>query len=416
MFEDLEFNFSNDSNGRLVYTVTQISNEIKLILEDSYPAVWIQGEISNFKLYNSGHMYFNIKDANAQIKAVIFQNTDINLSFAPEDGMKVLVYGRVSSYPKRGDYQVVVNRMELYGKGELYEAYEKLKKKLEAEGLFADSAKKPMPYVVNRIGIITSQDGAALRDILKVTENLNANVEILICPARVQGKEAEKEVSKAIEYLNSHHKNLDVLLVGRGGGSIEDLWAFNTESVARAIFASEIPVVSCVGHEVDFTIADFVADMRSPTPSAAAEMVLRSGNDIKKRIEFLRESLIEAMNFILNDYGAKLDGLMSSRALTKPHLIYEDKISYLDGLDNRLLVNIRRIFESKSEKLKDISHKLDIVSPLSVLKRGFSVCFDSDNNIIKDSETVNAGDNIGVKLASGTLNAEVKSCEKTVEF
>ncbi|MCA6079468.1 MAG: exodeoxyribonuclease VII large subunit [Endomicrobium sp.] len=416
MSEDLEFDFSNDNSGRLIYTVTQISNGIKLILEDSYPAVWIQGEISNFKLYNSGHMYFSIKDANAQIKAVIFQNIGINLSFVPENGMKVLVYGRVSSYPKRGDYQMVVNRMELYGKGKLYEAYEQLKKKLEAEGLFDGNAKKPMPYVVNRMGIVTSQDGAALRDILKVAENLNANIEILIYPVRVQGKEAEKEIPKAIEYLNSHHKNLSVLLVGRGGGSIEDLWAFNTESVARAIFASEIPVVSCVGHEVDFTIADFVADMVSPTPSAAAEMVLRSGNGIKKRIEFLSESLIEAMNFTLSDCGAKLDRLASSRALTKPHLIYEDKISYLDGLDNRLLVNIRRAFELKSEKVKNISHKLDIVSPLSVLKRGFSVCFDSANKIIKDSKNVSAGDDISIKLASGTLNAEVKSCEKAVEF
>ncbi len=249
-----------------------------------------------------------------------------------------------------------------------------------------------------------------LRDILKVIDSLNANVEILICPVRVQGKEAEKEIPQAIEYLNSRHKDLDVLLVGRGGGEAEDLWAFNTESVARAIFASEIPVVSCVGHEVDFTITYFVADMRAPTPSVAAEMVLRSRNDIKKRVELLRESLSGAINFILDNRGVELDSLISSRALTKPYLIYEDKISYLDELDSRLLKSIGRLFESKSENLENVSRRLDIVSPLSVLKRGFSICFDSSNEIIKDSKNVNDGDDISIKFASGSLNAQVKSC------
>ncbi|GHT08620.1 exodeoxyribonuclease 7 large subunit [Endomicrobiia bacterium] len=412
MSEDLEFNCGgNSGDGRLIYTVTQISDEIKLILEDSYPTVWIRGEISNFKLYNFGHIYFNIRDKNAQIRAVVFRNTGISLSFSPEDGMKVLVYGRVSSYPKRGDYQVIVSRIERYGRGELYEAYEKLKEKLKAEGFFDESAKKPIPDIVSRIGIVTSQDGAALRDILKVIDSLNANVEILIYPVRVQGKEAEKEIPQAIEYLNSRHKDLDVLLVGRGGGAVEDLWAFNTESVARAIFASEIPIVSCVGHEVDFTIADFVADMRAPTPSAAAEMVLRSRNYIKTRIELLGESLSRAINFILGDRSAELDRLISSRALTKPRLIYEYKISYLDELGSRLLKSIGRLFESKSENLENVSRRLDIVSPLSVLKRGFSICFDSNNEIIKDSKNVNVGDDISIKFASCSLNAQVKSYE-----
>jgi exodeoxyribonuclease VII large subunit len=229
---------------------------------------------------------------------------------------------------------------------------------------------------------------------------------------RVQGKEAEKEIPQAIEYLNSRYKDLDVLFVGRVGGSAEDLWAFNTELVARAIFASEIPVVSRIGHEVDFTIADFVADMRAPTPSAATEMVLRSRNDIKRRIvELLRESLSRAINFILDDRGAELDRLISSRMLAKPYLIYEDKIFYLSELDSRLLKSIGRLFESKSENLGNVSHRLDIVSPLSVLKRGFSICFDSGNEIIKDSKNVNTGDDISIKFASGSLNAQVKSYE-----
>ncbi len=412
MSEDLEFDCGgNRGDGRLIYTVTQISDEIKLILEDFYPTVWILGEISNFKLYNSGHIYFNIKDKNTQIRVVIFQSASIKLTFSPKDGMKVLICGRVSSYPKRGDYQVIVNRMERCGSGELYEAYGELKERLKAEGFFDESAKKPIPDIVNKIGIVTSQDGAALCDILKVIDSLNANIETLIYPVRVQGKEAEKEIPQAIEYFNSRHKDLDVLLVGRGGGSVEDLWAFNMESVARAIFASEIPVVSCIGHEVDFTIADFVADMRAPTPSAAAEMVLRSRNDIKKRIEFLRESLNGAINFILYDRSVELDKLILSRALTKPYLIYEDKISYLAELDNRLLKSIGSLFKSKSENLGNVSHRLDIVSPLSVLKRGFSICFDSNNEVIEDSKDVNVGDDISIRFASGSLNAKVKSCE-----
>jgi len=400
---------NNDNDERLIYTVSQISAEIKLILEDSYPCVWVQGEISNFKLYNSGHMYFSVKDANAQIKAVMFQNANIGLTFAPEDGMKVLVYGRVSSYPKYGDYQIIVNHMEQYGKGELYEAYEKLKKKLDLEGLFDESVKKTIPDIVNKIGVVTSQDGAALHDILRVIYNLKVDVEVLICPARVQGRDAEKEIPKAIKYLNDNYKDLDVLLIGRGGGSIEDLWAFNTEVVARAIFNSKIPTVSCVGHEVDFTIADFVADMRAPTPSAAAEMVLRKRSVISGQVEQLQNSLNNAMDLIFNNYLERFERLKSSRSLIKPHLIYEDKIAYVDDMGERLKNNTERLFETKSERLKNAAHKLNILSPLAVLERGFSICFDSNNKIIKNSNEVKKGDIVNIKLASGGFNAEVKS-------
>ncbi|MDR3196201.1 MAG: exodeoxyribonuclease VII large subunit [Endomicrobium sp.] len=404
MFEE-----TDNNDGRLIYTVSQISAEIKLILEDSYPGVWVQGEISNFKLYNSGHMYFSVKDANAQIKAVMFQNANTGLIFAPEDGMKVLVYGRVSSYPKYGDYQIIVNRMERYGKGELCEASEKLKKKLELEGLFDESVKKPISDIVNKIGVVTSQDGAALRDILRVIYNLKANVEVLICPARVQGKEAEKEISKAIEYLNDNHKDLDVLLIGRGGGSMEDLWAFNAEVVARAIFNSKIPTVSCVGHEVDFTIADFVADMRAPTPSAAAEMVLRQRSVITGQIKRLQDSLNNEMDFILNNNFQRVERLKSSRSLLKPHLMYEDKTAYVDDMGRRLSNGVERLCSLKADKIKNIAHKLNMLSPLSVLERGFSICFYGDNKIVKNSKDVKQGEIVNIKLASGGFKAEVKS-------
>lgn len=411
MNQDLEFNFENGSendDGRLIYTVTQISDEIKTILEDSYPGVWLQGEISNFKLYNSGHMYFNLKDENAQINAVMFRNANTGLTFAPEDGMKVLVYGRISSYPKRGDYQIIVNQMEQYGRGDLFEAYEKLKKKLTEEGLFDENSKKEIPLLVNKIGIVTSQDGAALHDILKVLNDLNANVEVLIYPVRVQGKEAEKEIPQAISYLNKNHKDLDVLLVGRGGGSIEDLWAFNTEPVARAIYESDIPVVSCVGHEVDFTIADFTADMRAPTPSAAAEMVIRRKSEAKRQIENIKENLINAIETVFDDRNRRLELLAASRAFVKPHLIYEDKITYVDDLDDRLCSAVRRLTEAKEEKLKNTYHKLDLVSPLSVMKRGFSICFNDEGKIIKEAENVVLGSNIDIKLAKGNLKARVE--------
>jgi exodeoxyribonuclease VII large subunit len=339
----------------------------------------------------------------------MFKNIAVNLAFTPEDGMEVLVYGRISSYLKYGDYQIIVNHMEQYGKGKLYEAYEQLKQKLAKEGLFDESLKKNIPDFVNKIGIVTSKDGAALSDILKVIDSLNVNIEILIYSVRVQGKEAEKEIPRAIEYLNAHHKDLEVLLVGRGGGSVEDLWAFNTEPVARAIFNSKIPVISCVGHEIDFTIADFVADMRAPTPSAAAEMILRNRKNIESKIKQLEESLKNAISSVFENCKEKLKIIGLARALTKPYLIYEDKTAYVDELENKLSNNINRLLDSKFEKVKNLSHKLDIVSPLSILKRGFSVCFDDNNQVIKDAKDVNVGDTVNVKLSQGRFSALVKT-------
>jgi len=410
MSEDLELDFSNhkEDDGRLIYTVTQLNNEIKTVLEDTYPGIWLQGEISNFKLYNSGHMYFNVKDENAQINAVMFQGANTSLTFAPENGMKVVVYGRVSAYPKRGDYQIIVNHMEQSGRGDLFAAFEKLKAKLEKEGLFDPSVKKELPRLINKIGVVTSRDGAALHDILKVLKELEAGVEVLIYPVRVQGSEAETEIAQAIRYLNRHHKELDVLLAGRGGGSIEDLQAFNTESVARAIFESKIPVISCVGHEVDFTIADFVADLRAPTPSAAAEMAVRGKNELRNIVGRAKDSLINEMNFIVDDYSEKIEILAASRALQKPHLIYEDKMAEIDMLGERLGFGIKKIVDYKSVEVISASQKLELVSPLGVLKRGFAICKYASGVIVKDAGILKSGDSIGVKLAKGSFEAKVE--------
>jgi len=412
--DKFEFNFSDheENDGKLIYTVSQINDEIKNMLEDVYPGIWITGEISNFRLYSSGHMYFNIKDENSQINAVMFQHANSSLNFRPEDGMQVLVYGRISAYPKRGDYQIIVNTMQQQGKGALSEEFERLKKKLQKEGLFEESAKKPVPEMINKIGIITSKDGAALHDILEVLNNLEADVEVLIYPVRVQGSEAEIEIPQAIKYLNENYGDLDVLLVGRGGGSIEDLWAFNTEPVARAIFNSDIPVISCVGHEIDFTISDFAADLRAPTPSAAAEMAVRGTNALKVRFNGLKEMLFDNMDFIIENAQAKLVSLSSSRAFTKPHLIYEDKIAYVDDLGKRAERSFSNLLKFKTEKIDNIMHKLDLVSPLSVLKRGYSICRDTDGQIVKDADAVKTDDNILLKLAQGSLKAKVSGVEK----
>ncbi|MDR2066323.1 MAG: exodeoxyribonuclease VII large subunit [Endomicrobium sp.] len=404
---DLNESFNN-SQDRLIYTVSQISNKIKLILEDSYPAVWVRGEISNFKIYSSGHTYFNIKDSSSQIRVVMFKNASVGLGFEPKNGDEVLIFGRISTYLKSGDYQIIVNRMEQYGQGLLYDAYEKLKSKLAKEGLFDQEHKKKIPDIVNKIGIVTSKDGAALYDILKVINSLNVNVDVLIYPARVQGEQAEKEIIRAIEYLNIHRKDLDVLFVGRGGGQLEDLLAFNSETVARSIFRSKIPTVSCVGHEVDFTIADFVADLRAPTPSAAAEIVLRKKIELQKRLAFLKTELCNVMDNTLSNCRQYLTKLKNSKALTRPQDLYKEKIDYVNEVSGKLLKNIERIVYYKTEKLENVSHKLQILSPYNVFKRGFAICFDEKNKVVKSAKDVDIGQQIKVQLYVGNLYAEVK--------
>ncbi|MDR0617307.1 MAG: exodeoxyribonuclease VII large subunit [Endomicrobium sp.] len=405
----LELNKSfNNSQNRLIYTVSQISNEIKLILEDSYPAVWVKGEVSNFKLYSSGHTYFNIKDSNSQIRAVMFKNASAGLGFEPKNGDEVLIFGRISTYLKSGDYQIIVNRMEQYGQGLLYNEYEKLKNKLAKEGFFDQEHKKKIPDIVNKIGIVTSKDGAALYDILKVINSLNVNVDVLIYPARVQGEQAEKEIVTAIEYLNIHHKDLDVLFVGRGGGQLEDLLAFNSEDVVRSIFRSKIPTVSCVGHEIDFTIADFVADLRAPTPSAAAEIVLREKIELQKRLAFLKTDLHSCIDNTLSNCRQYLTKLKNLKALTRPQDLYKEKIDYVNELSSKLLRNIGRVVHYKTEKLENVSHNLQILSPYNIFKRGFAICFDGKNKIIKSSKNVYIGQQIKVQLDIGNLYAEVK--------
>lgn len=399
---------SMNLEGRKIYSVTELNREIKVILEDAYPDVWLEGEVSNFRVYSSGHMYFSLKDADAQISAVIFQGSGRLLKFALEDGLKVIARGRVSTYPKRGEYQIIINFVEPAGKGALQLAFEQLKAKLEKEGLFAPEHKKSIPLLPQKIGIVTSPTGAAIRDILTIIERRFANVEILIYPARVQGDEAKGEISEAIRYLNEHHPDIDVLLVGRGGGSYEDLWAFNEEVVARAIYASKIPVISCVGHEIDYTIADFVADLRAPTPSAAAELVVKNKVELNDKLKNLRQHLMNRMQFIVTYFEQRINHLSSCRALTRPQEIFEERIQQVDDLFARLSRSSKQRLESFEKDFRRFAEKLQLLSPLNVIGRGYAICWKlPENTIIKEVSNIKQGDLIKTKLRDGEFTGTV---------
>lgn len=397
------------NDGRKIYTVSELNREIKVVLEDSYPDIWLEGEISNFKVYSSGHMYFSLKDADAQISAVMFQGVNRFLKFKLEDGLKVIVRGKISSYPKRGDYQILINFVEPAGLGALQLAFEQLKAKLEKEGLFSRERKRPIPQLPQKIGIVTSPTGAAIRDILSVIDRRFANVEILLYPVRVQGDEAKQEIADAIAYLNAHYPRLDVLLVGRGGGSYEDLWAFNEEIVARAIAASKIPVISCVGHEVDFTIADFVADLRAPTPSAAAELVVKNKAELLDKIKNFQQHLSNQMQFMLSKYDERINYFAQSRALTNPAEIFEERLQEIDELFNSMTECQKRLIENKERDTRQLSEKLDLLSPLGILKRGYAICWMGEQNVLlNNTDNLKPEDRLRIKLGRGEFSAKVE--------
>ena len=397
------------TEGRKVYTVSELNREIKVVLEDTYPEIWVEGEISNFKTYSSGHMYFSLKDQEAQISAVIFQGVNRSFKFKLEDGLKVIARGRVTAYPKRGEYQIIINLIEPSGKGALQLAFEQLKAKLEKEGLFDQTRKRPIPLLPKRIGIVTSPTGAAIRDILTVINRRFSEVEILIYPVRVQGDEAKYDIVSAIEYLNSAYPETDVLLVGRGGGSYEDLWAFNEEIVARAIASSRIPVISCVGHEIDFTIADFVADLRAPTPSAAAELVVKDKSELVDRIGNLQQHLINHMHFMLQQYADKIRYLSQSRALRNPVELIDERLQEMDDYLDSLLQSLRQKIDNNERDIKNFAGKLNLLSPLNILGHGYSICWKyPENTIVKNVSALKVDDSVKVMVHRGEFIGKVQ--------
>lgn len=367
--------------------------------------VYIKGEISNFKHHYTGHMYFTLKDEKSLIKCIMFKTYTTNLNFVPKDGMKVLILGTVSVFERDGIYQIYCKAMQEDGIGDLYAKYEKLKNKLESEGLFNQQYKKQIPFMPKVIGVLTSQTGSVIRDIINVSTRRNPNIYLRLLPVPVQGEGAADKIADAIRLMND--KNLaDVIIIARGGGSIEDLWPFNEEIVARAIFESKLPVISAVGHETDFTIADFVADLRAPTPSAAAELAVPNIEDIKKNLDKYNNRLAIGLKKNLELTKLKYEKIMNSKVFKEPLLRIQDEYIKLDN-------NIKLIYDKVIEKYKEsnnkfinIVSKLDSLSPLKTLSRGYSIV-EKEDKIIKSKNDLKIGDEIKITLADGNIKAQV---------
>jgi exodeoxyribonuclease VII large subunit len=439
---------------RKIHSVYELTSEIRKSLEE-FGLVWVRGEISNFKHHSSGHMYFSLKDDKAQLKAACFRGSNMYLKFRPEDGMEVIVRGRLSLYEPRGDYQLIVEYVEPVGLGSLQVAFDQLKEKLRKEGLFDEQRKRPLPLLPRKIGVVTSPTGAAIRDILRILKRRNACLNVLLFPARVQGLGAAEEIASGIRYFNTR-ADIDVLIVGRGGGSIEDLWPFNEELVARAIYESDLPVISAVGHEVDFTIADFVADLRAPTPSAAAEMVSGAREELIAAVRSLTGRLCQAVRGGIGRRRLDLERLANNRAFSVTPTKIRDLQQRFDEAGLRLNQAIQQYLSRRRHRerllqlgllrfdLKQLlAHRREVVarnfqgltaaayfrlrrersrlelaagrmnalSPLAILQRGYAICRDASGMILKNSSEASPGDRVQVRLSRGELGCRVEEID-----
>ncbi len=447
--DQMGFNFRPPE--RRVWKVRDLVAAVRSHIEREYSDAWVEGEISNFRAPDSGHLYFTLKDGNAQIRVVMFRSSARLLRFRPADGLQVVVRGRITVYEERGELQISAEYIEPKGAGSLQLAFEQLKAKLEAEGLFAAERKKPIPALPSRIGIVTSAQAAALRDILNVLQRRHHSVNVLIYPAQVQGDAASNEVAAGVRFLNQHD-NVDVIIIARGGGSAEDLASFNNEALARTVAASKIPVISAVGHETDFTIIDFVADLRAPTPSAAAELVIRSRQEVEDHAAALRERLSRAMRYRLLMGRQALTELAQHGAFARMMEVIRQRQQKTDDLTHRLELAQRQLLEQAHRRWEMISaavrhydlrlvlsgmrkqlesgtaalvaimrnvllqHRvrsdrlqtaLQSLSPLAILERGYALVFDSQGRLLKDVRSVEVGDEISARLAHGEFHAAV---------
>ncbi|MEE9217469.1 MAG: exodeoxyribonuclease VII large subunit [Acidobacteriota bacterium] len=440
--------------SRRIFSVSEINRISRMLLEDSFTDIWIEGEISNVRRPGSGHLYFSLKDSQAEMAAVLFRSQAALLKFRPENGLQVLVNGRVSLYEARGIYQINVQWMEPRGHGALHLAFEQLKQKLAAEGLFDASRKRPIPALPHRVGVVTSPTGAAIQDILRVLKRRHAGLSVLIAPSRVQGEGAGTEIAEAVLLLNQMD-DLDVLIVGRGGGSLEDLWPFNEEVVARAIAASRLPVISAVGHEIDFTISDMVADVRAPTPSAAAELVVANRQELLERLRSLRLRLLQAFRMRTARLRSLLERLQTASSPVRLRERFQRLAQRLDDLQQRSTLGIRRLLEYwrnyvhstagrlqpslRRERLRrrlvqvleldhrlrgaarwsleryrtrysEAGHALESLSPLRVLERGYALCIDPrSGGLVVAWDQVSPGDPVQVRLGRGRLDCDVRA-------
>lgn len=393
-----------------IYTVSQLNGEARLLLEEVFKTMWITGEISNLSRPSSGHLYFSLKDEFAQVRCAFFRNSHRSMQFTPENGQQVLLQAQVSLYEPRGDYQLIVKHLQLAGDGALQLAFEQLKKKLAQEGLFDEAHKKPIPTHPKCIGVITSATGAAVRDILIVLRRRAPSIPVIIYPSLVQGDQAAKQLVEAIKIANQRQE-CDVLILARGGGSLEDLWPFNDEALARTIFASKIPIVSGVGHEVDFTIADFVADLRAPTPSAAAEHVSPNQLEIVTQLNRLYAQLYKSIQYCLTHYKNQLHHLQ--KRLRHPGQRLRESAQHLDQLEQRLWQAIQTQLKTSQHKLLQLSRTLDALSPLQTLQRGYSILqLKETGKIIRDANTLSVGDQVFARLAKGELVCHIEKIIK----
>jgi exodeoxyribonuclease VII large subunit len=443
--------FSFRPPERRVWKVRDLVASVRTHIEREYSDAWVEGEISNFRAPESGHLYFTLKDGDSQIRVVMFRSSARLLRFRPADGLQVVVRGRVTIYEDRGELQISAEYIEPKGAGSLQLAFEQLKAKLEAEGLFAVERKKPIPTLPSRIGIVTSPQGAALRDILNVLQRRHRSVNVLLFPAQVQGDAASSEVAAGVRFFNQHG-TVEVIIVARGGGSAEDLAPFNNEGLARSVFASSIPVISAVGHETDFTIIDFVADLRAPTPSAAAELVIRSRQDIEDQADALHDRLTRAMRYRLLMGRQALTELSQHGAFARMMEVIRQRQQKLDDLTHRLELAQRNLLEKSRRRWEIVSaavrhydvrlvlsgmrkelasrttalgsvmrnvllqHRvrserletaLQSLSPLAILDRGYALVFDTNGKLLKDADAVKIGDEISARLAHGQIDAAV---------
>jgi len=463
------FNSLFDEVERRPLTVSELTESVRKAIEARFASVWVEGEISNFKAHSSGHWYFTIKDEGAQLRAKCFRSANSRIRFRPTDGLHVRARGRLSVYEARGDYEMIVEALDPAGAGALQVAFEQLRDRLQAEGLFADELKRALPVFPGRVGVVTSPTGAAIRDILNVISRRTRTVQVLFSPARVQGEGAGPDIARAIKLINEHHTNalrngrhmdlVDVLIVGRGGGSTEDLWAFNQEEVARAIRASTIPVISAVGHETDFTIADFVADRRAATPSAAAELVAAREDQICSSIEQLGQNLARLIRYRIVNARTRVQTQALSHAFDEVRARLREANAAMTFAGHRLqiltqeslhvataragqlsrrlspaelrgrLANARNRFEFVAsgsqlavEKHMDHAQKrfalaaasLDALSPLGVLRRGYAIAQKEDGTLLRDASAVATGDPISVRLAKGKIAARVEDVDEKV--
>jgi exodeoxyribonuclease VII large subunit len=448
----LQFNLMPE---RRVWSVSELTARIRDLLAKNFLDIWVEGEVSNCREAQSGHIYCTLKDDRAQVRCIFFKNQLRTMKFRPEDGLHVTVRGSISVYEARGEYQIYVEHIEPVGLGALQLAFEQLKKRLDAQGLFAAERKKPLPLLPSRIGLITSPSGAAVRDIVRILRRRFRNVHLTVYPVRVQGEGASLEIVRALQFFN-RRLVVDVLILARGGGSLEDLWAFNEESVARAIAASEIPVISGVGHETDFTIADFVADVRASTPSAAAELVVQTRREFDKHIADLRETLAGLLRYRLLEFSRRIHELSARRGFRRPLDLLRQQRQRADDMTSRLAVGLRanlersrrrfsaahlgilsfdfrmkiaalrlrlekraselaarseRLLRLKREHLDRLRLQLEERSPMRALERGYAIATDAAGNVLRSADQVAIGDAVTVQLARGRLRTEVKNKE-----